>query len=393
MSRTPPSSEPDVSGGASSSSGRPRTLTAPALRFPGVDILRAIAVVAVVYSHISYYLVDDLGTPWWVIDVVSATLVNVGGLNQHLSFVGVAFFMMLTGLVATGSAMRNPTGSFLVARAARLLPVFWLSVLAAVVLVRLGVNGLFSGGNDLSNGQVAMSFVLGGFFVRPEIVVLGVTWTLSVQALFYLYCVAMRRVLLTRPVVVPTVGALVCLSVIVYTEFAPVDWTVPMLDKIAATLPAVFVGQLIYLAWAGLLTWRETVPAMAIQGGVVTYATVVDAFHVGQGRHVWTLVVLTATTVLLAKRDGPIARSRSVHWLATRSYTVYLVHTLVLYRVYSLVEPHLGPTAAVAVFLVVTGVISDLVYRYVETPASRWIVRVYADRTGRRRSRIEPQAT
>ncbi|MGB6179720.1 MAG: acyltransferase [Rhodococcus sp. (in: high G+C Gram-positive bacteria)] len=343
------------------------------IRFGGLDIVRALAVLTVLYSHISYFLVDDLGTSWWVIDVVTVVFIDHGGLNHHLSFVGVAFFMMLTGLVATASVVRNSRRAFLVGRAARLLPVFWLSILAAIVLVRLGVNGMFSQTVGISNGEAAMSFVLGGFFMRPEVVVLGVTWTLIVQAVFYFYAVGMRRVLATRPVIVPIIGAVICWLVLLYTDLVPTSWTIPMVDKVAATLPTVFLGQVAYLGFARLASWRALAVAALCQLAVVQYAVIVDAFHVGQSGHLWTVLVLITTVVFVARTDTAFGRSRVVHWMATRSYTIYLVHTLVLYRIYSLVEPHLGPTAAVAVFAAVTFVLSDVIYRYVETPAARWI--------------------
>lgn len=77
------------------------------MNLPGIDLIRAIAVLTVVYSHISYYLIDDLHTGWWLIDWVYAVFVNAGGLNQHLSFLGVAFFMVVTGFLLTGSATRQ----------------------------------------------------------------------------------------------------------------------------------------------------------------------------------------------------------------------------------------------------------------------------------------------
>ncbi|MGU3437373.1 acyltransferase family protein [Actinomycetes bacterium M1A6_2h] len=352
----------------------------PRIQFTGVNLLRAVAVVAVVYSHISYYLVDDLQTSWWLIDGVVFSLVKYGGLNQHLSFVGVAFFMILTGLVSTASAMRHSPRTYLVARGARLIPVFWVAVALAIVLVQFGVNGMFSRQDGIGAGNAIGSFFLVGFFERPEVVVLGVTWTLSVQILFYLYCVATRKLLLTRPIVAPLIGALACVAILIYTANVPIEYTVPMLDKIAATLPTVFLGQILYLGWARLVSWRWAVLAGLAQFEVIRYATDIDAFHVGQRAHLWTVLLIAGTVLLLARHDSPLTRSRVVHWMATRSYTIYLVHTLVLYRIYALIAPHAGSTVAVAVFLVITGLIADALYRWIEVPAARWITARWAGR-------------
>src|SRR6478736_1428564 len=154
---------------------------APRVELTGANLLRFFAVLAVIYSHISFYLIDDLGTGWWFIDVVYQIFIERGGLNQHLSFVGVAVFMMLTGVLITRSAIRSEPGHFLFNRLGRILPAFWVAVLAAIVLVRLGINGMFSGQDGVSNVDAALSFVLGGFFLKPEVAVLGVTWTLAVQ--------------------------------------------------------------------------------------------------------------------------------------------------------------------------------------------------------------------
>lgn len=355
---------------------------APRVELTGADLLRTIAVLAVLYSHISFYLIDDLGTGWWLIDGVYTVLVEGLNLNQHLSFVGVAIFMTLTGAVITRSAIRHRPGRFLLDRIGRLLPAFWVAVAAAILLVRLGVNGMFSGQPGISNAEAALSFVFGGFFLTPEVAVLGVTWTLVVQVAFYLYCVAARPILRTRPVVVPIAGAALCALVLAYNLFVPQPYTVPMLSKIAATLPTVFLGQLIYLGFARLADWRWLLVGVLAQIEVVSLATEYRVYWAGD-RYLWTITVVTALVVALARYRGAPTRWTVVRWIATRSYAIYLVHTLILYRVYENTVTALGPTGAVLAFLAVTAAVSDALYRWVEVPAARWL---------RERTRPQPPA-
>lgn len=358
-----------------SSSGVER---APRVELGGANLLRTIAVLAVIYSHISFYLIDDLGEGWWLIDGVYEVFVDGLGLNQHLSFVGVAIFMVLTGAVITRSAIRHRPGRFLLDRAGRLLPAFWVAIAAAILLVRLGINGMFSGQQGISNVEAALSFVLGGFFLRPEVAVLGVTWTLVVQALFYLYCVAMRPVLRTRPVAVPLVGAAVCALILLYNLYAPQPYTVPMLSKVAATLPTVFLGQLLYLWWARLADWRWLVVGVLAQIEIVRLATDIRVYWAGD-RYLWTITVVTALVVLLGRWRGGPTRWAVVRWTATRSYAIYLVHTLILYRVYENAVGPFGRTGAIVAFLIATAIVSEVLYRWVELPAARWL----AERTRR----------
>lgn len=357
---------------ARSTSTTADVVDAPRVQLAGANLLRTIAVIAVLYSHISFYLVDDRGEGWWVIDVVYRVFVEDAGLNNHLSFVGVAIFMLLTGLLVTRSAMRQSRRDFAVSRLSRLVPALWVSVALAIVLVRLGINGMFSGQHGISNSEAALSFVLGGFFLKPEVAVLGVTWTLTVQLLFYLYCVAARDVLRRRPVVVPLVGAALCAVVLIYNLYIPQPWAVPMLSKIAATLPTLFLGQIIYLGWAKIIGWRWVAVSVIAQAEVVRLATDVHAYWAGD-QYLWTIIVVTGLVLVLGKYDGRAAGLWIVRWTGTRSYAIYLVHTLILYRVYENVVPYTGPTGAVLAFVLVTAAVSEALYRWVEKPTATWL--------------------
>lgn len=339
---------------------------------PGVDIIRFVAVAAVLYSHIAFYLIDDLGTGWWGIDLVYDIFVAGARLNQHLSFVGVAAFMMLTGLLVTRSAIRQDRGKFLVARAARLLPAFWAAILLAIVLVRLGINGMFSGHTTVSNSEAFLSFFLGAFFLKPQVVVLGVVWTLAAQITFYLWCIAGRSLLRTVPVAVPVIGAVLCMLVLLYNLYVPEPYTVPFLSRIAATLPTLFLGQLVYLRWAALITLRQLILGVFAQLYVIVMATEIQVYWAGT-RYLWTIVVVFAAVVLFARYDGRLARLAVVEWVATRSYCIYLTHTLVMYRIYENTVEIVGMTGAIVLVILGCGLVAEVFYRGIEVPAARWI--------------------
>lgn len=82
---------------------------------------------------------------------------------------------------------------------------------------------------------------------------------------------------------------------------------------------------------------------------------------------------MTGLVLLLGRYDGGIAHWRIVHWTGTRSYAIYLVHTLILYRVYENVVPYTGSTGAVIAFFLATAAVSEVVYRWVEVPAATWL--------------------
>lgn len=356
---------------------------APRVDIPGVDVLRALAVAAVLYCHISYYVIDTRGEGWIVVDVVYAAAVRGASLNQHLTFLGVAIFMMITGLLVTRSAIRNEPARFLIMRIGRLLPAMWVAVFIAILLVRLGINGMFTRQDGISNLEAVLSFFLGGFFLKPEVSVLQVTWTLVAQVVFYVFCVACRPLLRTVPVAVPVLGALFCEALLLYNRFVPAEATVPMFSKIAATLPAIFLGQLLYLLWAGLASWPWILVGAVAQFEVLTDTQEAHAYGIDQ-HYVRTMVVVALLVVAFAKLSGPVARSSVLHWIGTRSYAIYLLHTLILYRVFDYTIAAVGTTGSVVIFLIVTGLAAEALYRWVEVPGERFITRRLAKRDERR---------
>jgi peptidoglycan/LPS O-acetylase OafA/YrhL len=344
----------------------------PRLRLPGLDLLRTIGVAAVVYSHISYYFVDGMGTGWWFIDATYRVFVDGMGLNQHLTFFGVALFMFLTGALITPSAMRHRPRVFLLHRISRLAPLLWATIAVAIVLVRLHVNGMFSGGSSIGDVAAPLSFLLVGFFHRPEIDVLGVAWTLVVQIAFYCCCVAGRRWLWTRPQLVSAAAAGVCAAVLVYDRIFPAA-TLVIVGKVASTLPVAFLGQTVYFAWTRRMSRPWILVCAAAQMGVLWLTAQLHGWWSGTGHYVWTVCVVAILVLTLANWNGPTTRSALVHWVGTRSYAIYLVHTLILYKVYQLTVGWVGKTGAVIAFLAVTAAAAEFGYRWIEVPAGRWL--------------------
>lgn len=340
----------------------------------GANLLRAFGAIVVIYAHIGFFFGDTLHVNWWLMTGVEKVLVDSGGLNKYLSFLGVAVFMMLTGMLLTGSMIRQHPGRFLANRVGRLLPGLWVAVALAVILIKTGFMGTFSGQTTITAAQAALSFVFGGFFIKPnDVEVLGVTWTLLVQIIFFVLCVGLGRPLLKRaPILVPIAGATLCMALQVYNRFVPDYFTVPMLSKVAATLPALFMGQIIYLAWTRSCGWVWLVVATVFQALVIRMSTSFGDYWAGD-HYLWTMVVVTGIVLVVGRYGGRANEWASVHWLSSRSYGVYLLHTLILYRLYNYTEPYVGKTGAVLAFLVVLVAVVEVFHRLVEKPAGRWI--------------------
>ena len=105
------------------------TNTTGPLTFPGLDTLRAVASIAVVATHTSFWAgAYDAGLP--------------GAVTQRLE-IGVAVFFVLSGFLLSHPWLRHlrtgrprdSVGRYFFKRALRILPVYWVSVIAALLLL------------------------------------------------------------------------------------------------------------------------------------------------------------------------------------------------------------------------------------------------------------------
>lgn len=141
--------------------------------YPALDSLRALAAIAVVATH----------TAFWAGLYTRGLL---GALTARLDF-GVAIFFVLSGFLVsrpflTAMADRTPTpstGSYLWHRALRILPVYWICVVLALVLLP---ENKHAGAADWWQNLFAVRL-----FVNPALSP-GLTqmWSLTTEIAFYL---------------------------------------------------------------------------------------------------------------------------------------------------------------------------------------------------------------
>ena len=145
-----------------------------AKRYSHIDALRAIAVLLVVWLHVSevYGSIATLDSQWvyrW------ADELNVGR-------VGVVIFFAISGFVISHSIKGKPiegSRKFWIRRFFRLYPIFWVSIIAGIAVMSLGFGVHYD-----------ISTILANFTMLPQFLshqmVLGLYWTLEVELVFYI---------------------------------------------------------------------------------------------------------------------------------------------------------------------------------------------------------------
>ncbi|VXB99478.1 acyltransferase [Aeromicrobium sp. 9AM] len=370
-------------------------------RFPGLDSLRAIASIAVVATH----------TCFWAGVYGNGTL---GSAMQRLE-VGVAVFFVLSGFLLSypfvtqlrTGRRHDSTRRYFWKRSLRILPVYWVAVVAALVL--LPAN------HSLGVSRWLDNLLLIDLYLNPALPH-GLTqmWSLSTEVAFYLVLpllmwllttyVARRRWAPRRLLV--TLGVLSVLSL---------GWTalaasaLKHVEGMHRALPSYFIWFAIGIALAVLDVDRRhraapsrnrlvdgvtvlassagtcwllalavfTIASTPLAGtpGLVAIAAGESVIRTGLYALVALLVVLPS---VLGDQQSAYARTLAhpfLRHLGHISYSLFCCHVLVLEleaRWFGFRLFQSDPFVLFAVTLTISLVIAELLYRFVEMPFLRW---------------------
>lgn len=312
--------------------------SSPPDRFFALDALRGIAAVVVVIAHAAQLC-------------YGYELELLHGMGRF----GVMLFFLVSGFVIPASFARHSSQrTFWVRRLCRLFPAYWTTIGIAAVLAWL--NWLpaspFYGTRSVATYAVNLTMVP-NFFNYSS--VLFVFWSLHIEIVFYLF-----------------VGLIALLGILQKTSLVG-------LVLLTATLAPAFVPNLPFTLYYPLfltIIWCGTVFQRVHQGHepLLSAAPFIIAalalVWLAEGTSIRALYHLGATlaaflVAAVALRRPAWFQHRLFVWLGTVSYSLYLLHLLVLAVVPAIGPPLISITLWVASMLLVAA-ISE---RWIERPS------------------------
>jgi exopolysaccharide production protein ExoZ len=292
---------------------------------PSIQVLRALAALAVIYTHIRY----DFSVKFAVADFPP----HIGLLDT-----GVDMFFVISGFVMVYASerlfqRRGGPHEFLARRILRIVPLYWATSLAALayILVRQRAS-------DLVPSAVFYKWAAASFLFLPyartngELSPLnGVGWTLNYEMLFY--AVFAIAVCLSRRGAVAAIALLFAAMVLVGLRFGPLPnpfafWCEPLiLEFVLGMLVAVALRE----------GWR--LPPWLAHGIILAGLAIFlleEHFAPATSRVLaWGLpsALVVAGLTLNAGSRGvrhPGLLARTFGFLGAASYAIYLVHPFAL---------------------------------------------------------------
>ena len=288
--------------------------------------------------------------------------------HLQLGQMGVTVFFLCSGFIIPVSLERHGSlKTFWVSRFSRLYPMYWVSVIAAYVLWQAG---RWAVDPELAAHPVrtfiANLTMVSKAFGSPFAI--DLYWTLTVELLFYVMCSVIFYLGWQRLAVLWAV-----LAIAGAAGAAALPQVV--LDKPGTTLiypfAAMFTGTVLHRWTRGQVPGRTAslVVALAAAGIVLGLAPRIHhPLHklVGTGRFqpmvVAYLLAYALFVVMLLTRSRPIPRA--ITYIGTISYSIYLIHPLML----SLLPRNLRGPSYVLIGVAITIAASAVTYRLIEAP-------------------------
>jgi peptidoglycan/LPS O-acetylase OafA/YrhL len=326
-------------------------------RLQFLDAARGIAALAVMVQH-SFEATVPSFLPW------SVHHVNFGAF-------GVVMFFLVSGFIIPVSIDRaGKLALFWESRFFRLYPMYWVSL---IVTLGLGYFMLFPLAPQFSSHPITMSLVnvtmFQTFLHVPD--ALGVYWTLSLELLFYIVCSVLfaagwlRRSLLWAWMAVGAMAFSALILGFVLHHSLPAGRL--------GLLVTAFVGTAIYSAYSDQMNKKNLYSLLAglllalligfwFRFQVYPSKSETEAWNMAGVSASWALAY-AAFGILLMLRDREFPKW--ILWIGRISYSLYLVHGLVLY----LLPKSLNPVVFVVAEAGLSIAISGLTYEFVEKPA------------------------
>ena len=342
----------------------------PSTHRPNLDVLRALAVLAVVAHHLHVH-----------------TGLRIPYLETYGGALGVQLFFVLSGYLISASATKHSLTHYAVHRVLRIFPAYWVAFIALGLMVswRLPLERILEhpGAFLLSLANLQQLYAV----ALLEMDVLSVSWTLTVEVLWY--AVAPLVLLATRRSAWGTFAVLLLLST-AWTFLASRQLLTPLyaagLDALSrpplpgqlhVLIASAFPAQLVFFGLGSLVFhFRErlhTVPT-EIWPSLALLCLVALPWATA-----WPLVSgplsglgLTALFVWLLR--APDLRSRFLLFTGRISYSIYLLHFPIIVGAYKR-SGHLGWVHLPITLALIFG-LAWLLYRWVERPgmqlSRRW---------------------
>lgn len=314
-------------------------------RYPELDGLRGVALLAVLFNHFTLVHPQSMVDRWLVF-------------TAHFGWIGVDIFFVLSGFLITGillDSLASPRyfRSFYARRVLRIFPVYYAVLLLVLVVLPLLLPTRFADASDSDPYQWTYWFFLANLGMAWENAfhhrLLGPMWSLAIEEQFYLawplVVLAVRRggLMVLCPLLI--VGSFVLRMLMLHVwEFGHVTVYVTTFARLDGLAAGAWVAAALRGGWDPL-RWAKPLAALALACATLAYS--VEAWQLvpasgsvyqrgewGLGPGITLSAIASAAVIamLVSSLRAPTLRGvlnwRVLRSLGKYSFAIYLTHSL-----------------------------------------------------------------
>ena len=338
-------------------------------RYAHLDAMRAIAALCVAVLHISQVMEFSSSGGLWLLEFAD---------DWQIGDFGVSLFFLVSGFVipasfGDGVSRREGLRVFAIRRFFRLYPAYWLSIPFGL----WAVFWLHDKPIDWPTVAVNITMLQSVLGFRN---LMGFYWTLAYELVFYVLCAGLFALgLLNRAGALVAMLSLLLLGYVVVLVLGLRHTDLQFYADMPTQLGLMFTGA-IFRQWhdgKGLNRWVKAMLALVVVMYAIPAARSVrfdDGHLIFDPTGGWGVALALLFFIVFVMRwrlSHPV-----LSWLGTISYSFYLFHTPFAHlAAWVLTLPGMAwavgwdLTVYCAVLLVLTGIFSAAVYRWLELPA------------------------
>ena len=344
-------------------------------RFSSIDTLRGLAALLVIWQHSAEKFIK--------LPDVANNGHFIADMTQDLDFgrIGIVCFFLISGFVIPSSfkhSANNPIKNFIVRRAFRLFPAYWLSIL--LILMYFSYITI-----DIQSTTVLANLtMLQSFFSQPHLI--GLYWTLQIELIFYLFCALLYyfNKLNNNRILFLIISFFFIIFLIIQLLIFSADLNINI-SKEFQILPYIicimFLGCLyrkiydgnlnsqlhLYAKLATLMCFG--LPVFLLITSFLGFELVENSFRFGAGH---SLAFLLFFAGIKSFNKPP----KIMLWLGTISYSLYLFHPIILEWLLHFINitnisnlQGLHVTIYMTIITIASIIFASLLYKYIELPS------------------------
>lgn len=338
-------------------------------RFVFLDVMRGIAPVLVIYSHVVALFLVPHGEKTGVVDLLNENFRDPLRLEQQMGHLAVVMFFLVSGFIITQVGTQESHREFAIKRLFRVYPLLIVTVGLTAVLSIWHLEVLRTGQHfSITVQSVLTNFALANYFMVPQIILVGVAWTLVIEVIFYTIVLSLLAVLRRWAwLAIMIEMGLVLAALLLAREFGSNFF---LLAVNMSYLPVVLLGQTVWSVWSGRVPlWAGTLLGLGcwtlyVLGDIRNMGRLDDAYNSTAALGFGLFLVL-----LLA--ESKLRPTRPISFFADRSYSLYLMHGPVAFPVFTTLYGKLPLIVVIILGLALTVGAAELTFRFVEQPGQR----------------------